>query len=201
MYIAYVDVETSGLNYDNDDIWQIGIVIEDQETGKAVDAANIKMQVKDESRITPELLDLLNVTKEQLTGYQSREQGFKEFIEFLTKYTDPTNRNDSLIFCGYNIAGFDMYFIRKLFWKEFKHLNLNINNYIDYHVIDVLQITQLFLLTGSVDGSNYLTNCKLKSMCKIMEIEFDDEKAHDAMYDVVKTRELFKVLSDKVSFN
>jgi DNA polymerase-3 subunit epsilon len=184
MKILFFDTETTGTNRYNDDLWQFAAIVE--EDGEVIDSINIKMQPRNIDRIPDYLYDMFGTTREEMLSYQSRSNGVKELLRFFAKHTDITKREGSLIPCGHNAAGFDMDFFKKLFLEEFKHWKITWEHLLDYHCIDTMIFAQICALTGV-----FPDNCdsmKLSAICEILGIDFDEDEAHDALYDVEKTR-------------
>jgi DNA polymerase III alpha subunit (gram-positive type) len=195
--LFYFDCETTGVHRVHDDIWQIAGMVEID--GKVIDAVNIKMKPRNIERMPAKLFDMFNTTKEEMMNYPSRESAFEKLLVFFSKHTDIETRKDSLIPVGHNAASFDMGFFKKFFDEEFKHKNVNWQFLLDYHCIDTMNLCALAALAGVFpDAADSL---RLSESCKMMGIPFDENEAHDALYDVKKTRTLFKKFSDIITID
>jgi DNA polymerase III alpha subunit (gram-positive type) len=195
--LFYFDTETTGTHLLNDDVWQIAGIVE--EDGKVVDAINLKMQPRKIDRIPEKLYEMFGTTREEMLSYQPREVAFEKLIAFFAKHTDINTRDDSLIPCGHNAAGFDMGFFKKLFEEEFKHKKQTWQHLLDYHCIDTMLFAQLCALSGVFPEA--ADSLKLNSVCEYLGIEFNEDEAHDALYDVKKTREALKKFMEMTTIN
>ena len=87
---------------------------------------------------------------------------------------------------GYNTS-FDIGFIKA--W--FKDNDAKFSDYFTYKDIDVFALVKHLRLFGLMIDCE---NDKLSTVCKYFGIEID---AHDAMNDIVATRELYKYIVDQ----
>tara|TARA_R110002020_G_scaffold148509_3_gene324356 strand:- start:1019 stop:1627 length:609 start_codon:yes stop_codon:yes gene_type:complete len=195
--LFFFDTETSGINPVNDDIWQIAGMVE--VNGKVIDAFDIKMRPRYIERIPEKLFKMFNTTKEEMMKYPSRESAFDKVLDFFSKHTDIESRDGSLIPVGHNAASFDMAFFKKFFNEEFKYKSMEWQHLLDYHCIDTMNLCALAALTGVFPEE--ADSLRLADSCEIMGIDFDEEEAHDALYDVKKTRSLFKAFQKIVTID
>lgn len=193
------DTETTGLDYTRDALWQVSCLIEDTETNMIVDKLDLKMQPKNPERIDEKLLDIFNIDSvDTMNGYMDRELAFRQFMDFIKKYSDGSiTRTNTLIPCGYNVM-FDMIFLQK-FFKEFEHLKYTFANYIDYHTIDIMQVVHLFAFAGALPEN--CTQLKLVKVAAAYGIPVSEERAHNAMYDVALTKKLKDILFKKLTID
>lgn len=192
--LFFFDTETTGTHPINDDMWQIAGMVEID--GKVVDAINIKMKPRNINRMTPFLYKMFGTTEQEMMGFMDREEAFDKLVMFFSKYTDTDKYADSLIPVGHNASGFDMGFFKKFFDEEFKHKKIDWRWLLDYHCLDTMVLAHLAALTGNFPES--ADSLKLSSLCEMAGIPFDEDEAHDALYDVKKTRQLWKVFMEHI---
>lgn len=108
------------------------------------------------------------------------------FLNLLDKHINKFDKNDKAYFLAYN-AKFDNDFIRKLFLDN---NNKFIGSYFYNPVIDVLQMTSYkFMLK-----KKFPENFKLITVAKFLQIKVDENKLHNAAYDIFITNEIYKKL-------
>lgn len=182
----FYDLETTGVKYWKHGIHQIsGIVVID---GIEKEEFDIKVQPYHKAIIEDEALKKGRVTREDLASYMPFDRGHKTLLKVLNKYVDRYNRADKFHLVGYNSAGFDDKFLRTFF-------ELNNDNYFGAWFwagsLDVMVLAAQMLQADRPKMDNF----KLGTVCKYMGIDFDEEAAHNASYDVRKTKELYEIIN------
>ena len=177
MKLCYIDCEAN-LKY----IWQLAAILEI--AGKEVTTFN--SVVKEINLGVPNSkLDKLSL--EAIEKYPLSKEVFGKFKAFLAKYIDPYNKLDKAFFVGFN-ARFDADFVRV--WFE-ANGDIHFGSWFWYPPIDIMQLAAIKLMKERSE----LPNFKLSTVCQHFGIEFDETTAHDALYDIQKTRELWQKLS------
>lgn len=188
----FFDYETCNLNLNSshNKPWQLGFLI----------AEGNKIKEKFEFYLA---WDEINVSKDAaaITGfskskYNKLKQDPLECLEIFDKYV----YNKEYIIVGHNILGFDVYvhnIHRKLcnLDSDFSYLDRLYDTHCLSRAIknkipsprDNMLSWQYKLLNFRVKG----VKTNLKEMCKVYEIDFDEKKLHDALYDVEKTQQVF----------
>lgn len=190
-YFSAADVETESLNLYSSRPWQVawinfdhkGNILEKQDRYIWWDDLNISEDAK-------------RITHFDYYKYKKLAEPAKEvWNDFSKTYLD---KNCGLVY--HNGIAFDSYQINnwtkelKIFtpWKD------NLTRFIDTHLI-----SKGIKLEMKVDKDNFLewqykinsirakVKTNLKTMCQENDIEFDESRAHEAMYDSLKTMELF----------
>lgn len=175
----FLDVETTGLNPAKHSIHQIAGIIEID--GIEVESFDIKLKPNPKAKIDDVALEISGVTLEQIRSYQSFEDGYKQFIQTISKHIDQYNKTDKFHLVGYNNRSFDDNFVRGL-------LKQNSNNFFGSYFwsdsIDVLVIASYHLEKRRPE----LPNFKLNTVAEFLGIEVEQNKLHDALYDIKLTK-------------
>lgn len=149
-----------------------------------------------------------NLEIQKLTNYSQRrmdEEGRdpKEIYQLFAKYLYDPN----YIVVGHNILGFDIYMLNQLansvgLKHDYSYLGRS---------IDTLNLAKAYRFKQKVERDNlYLwqrkmgsmfqrgMKCKLGDLAKEFDIPFEEEKCHDASYDIELNEKVFKELLYKV---
>lgn len=111
---------------------------------------------------------------------------YNNLLSFLDKVIDRYDKEDKSYFIAYN-SRFDEDFIRQLFLKND---NKFYGSYFYYPSIDVMQMAAFKLMRKNIRPENF----KLGTMCKHFNINVDETKLHNALYDIQRTKELYNKL-------
>jgi len=183
-----IDCETTGLDRKLNNIFQLSGIITDPDLN-ILEKFDFRFQPFSLEHIDPGSTEKTGMTLEKLEALEmTAPQAYVGFIEVLSRHCNKFNKADKLHFVAYN-AQFDADFIREFFSK-------NDDNYFGPWFwtppICVMQATAYF--AQRVRGA--FPNFKLGTICKCAGLGWDESAAHDALYDVEKTLELFKYLKD-----
>jgi len=184
--LMFFDLETTGINSEKNGIHQISgqIVIE----GEVKETFDFKVQPGADAEIDQAALDIAGVTKEQVMSYPPMKDVYSELVAMLAKYVDKFDKSDKLFLAGYNNVGFDNQFLRNFFLK-------NKDNYFGSwfwsNSIDVMVLASQYLIDRRVGMENF----KLLSVAKAFDIAIDDEKLHDATYDIYLTKSIYDIIN------
>ncbi len=183
----FFDTETTGTS-PNATIFQIAGYIEIN--GEVAETFNIKSAPFSDSEINIEALEVTGVTLEQIQNYQEPKKAYDELISIFDKYIDKYDKKDKFDIIGHNVK-FD---IEKLIIWAKKCGDNYIGSYLNWkRVFDTLAFTQCLKVAGILPETE---NNKLLTLCK--EFGLDLSHAHDAMYDIEATRDLFYILLEKI---
>lgn len=183
MKTIFFDCETTGVNPLKNDIIQIAGVIEDNE--KEIDNFNIRMQPFSWENIEQRALDVNKITIEQLKGFPEPNIAYNKLVSLFDKHIDKFNKEDKFIVCGYNVK-FDIDFLKEFF---IKNSNMYLFSYFG-PVKDPMYIINYLRTLNKVD----VKSSKLVDVCEYFNIKI--ENAHDAMADIVATKEIVKKLDN-----
>ncbi len=181
----FYDLETTGVKPHKHGVHQIaGIIVID---GTEKESFNIKMQPHPNAEITDQALKICGITKDDLENYQPMESAKKEFTKLISKYVNRYDKHDKFHLTGYNSRAFDDKFLRAFF--EYNN-DPYFGSYFWADSLDVLVLASYALR----NEREKLYNFQLGTVAKYIGIDFDENEAHDALYDVKKTLELYKLL-------
>ncbi|MGL5722340.1 MAG: single-stranded-DNA-specific exonuclease RecJ [Brevinema sp.] len=123
--IVFFDIETTGLDPENDEITEIAAVI----TKNGVELAHFQTLVKIKGVLTAEITKITNITQKMLdeTGIP-RDEALQNFLDFIGDRT----------LAGHNIVNFDLKFLKAQLRKGLKK---DINN----HAVDTLSLSSASL--------------------------------------------------------
>ena len=158
--------------------------VDDKLNMKPLDGINLKMCPAYGKMIDQRSLEINGYTIEELSKYQTQEEGFEKFLKFLNKYIDRFNKNDKCKLLGYNNLHFDQDFLRQWF---IDNGNKFYGAYFWSDSIDVLSEASRYL-------TNYrpaMLNFKLGTVAKALGIETKENELHDGLYDVKITYKIF----------
>ena len=190
--IMYVDVETGGLNATINPIIQLAGIVE--VNGAIKEKFNIKMMPEDMRFVEEDALKAIGLARDSIhpsNGYISQADGFKEFLKIIQRYTDVSVFVDKFYIAGYNIGSFDAQFLRKFFSDN----DGNFGYHFWYPPIDILYLSGF----ACIGQREKLGNFKLMTVAKSLGIKVDIEQAHDALYDVEITKQMYDILREEYS--
>lgn len=180
--LLFFDLETTGVKFWRNGIHQIGGIVDID--GQEVERFDIRLAPNPAATIEQEALDVAGVTLEQVQSYQPMEDGYRQLVGILSKYVNKFDKRDKMYLVGYNNAGFDNSFLRALFQQcGDKYFG----SWFYPNCMDVYVMVTPFLMGVRNDMENF----KLMTVAKTMGIEIDENKLHDATYDIELTRDIF----------
>src|ERR1035437_5725104 len=189
MKLAFFDLETTGVKHWKNGIHQISGVIEIDGEGK--EHFNFKVRPHPKAEIEKEALEVGKVTLEQITAYPEMSIVYKQLTTLLQKYVDRFSKKDKFFLVGYNNAGFDNNFFRAFFIQ-------NNDNYFGSYFwsssMDVMVLAAEFLK----HRRHLMADFKLKTVAKEVGLVIDESKLHDAVYDVMLTRDIYKLITEEL---
>ena len=183
MKLLYIDTETTGLDPDGCAIWQLAGIIEIAD--RIVEKFNIHMRPNPDQNINIGALEATNASFQNIVKGKSQFEGYNDFMHTLDCHINKYDTSDKFFMVGYNSHSFDSAFIRN-FMKM--HDNVYFGSYFWHPNIDVMLVAAY----AAMKDRTKLPNFKLGTICQSLGIDFDEKEAHDAMYDVEKTREIYK---------
>ena len=188
MKVAYIDVETTGLDAAAHGIVEVAVIIEIDGEVKATKVWPMnpsKNRLKKKAKVDLKALEINKKTIDEIRDYQASSEVFDEFIELLETYIRPEVYEDSFKIAGYN-SQFDMGFIQEWFNLN----NFKYNYYFDYKDIDVFALVKYLVYLGKIDTPNH----KLETLCRLFDIEHD---AHSSLSDIEATHKLSTLLVER----
>ncbi len=170
--LAFVDIETTGLDSDIHEIIELGVVFARIKDGElvVVDTLDIKIIPKNIEKADPIAL--------RVNGYDEADWLFALDIKDAIKIF--SEKSEGTVFLAHNLL-FDYSFIQKAF------KNNNIENKLHFQKIDTLSMA-----FGILQNQNDLGKLSLRYLCEKFEIE--NKKAHSAFADAYALYGVFKKL-------
>jgi len=132
------------------------------------------------TKLTKEALEINGHKKKKIKKYP--KDSLMKLTEFFDEYVNKFNKEDKLLIIGYNVK-FDLEMVHG--WAKREGYEF-MGAYLDWRVVDVLVLARTAHALGLM--SENPIDFKLGTICKIYGIK---EPTHDAMDDIVATRELF----------
>jgi DNA polymerase III alpha subunit (gram-positive type) len=186
---CFLDTETTGLDPIKDEVHQVACIITDVDNNP-VGGCNYKFRPSDEAlnQMSYEALDKCNLTVEQIRNRKtSSKVAYNTFCSMISEFTSINGKRSKMLFFAYN-SPFDEAFMRK--W-----MSQGDTSYGDVYYYPSLCVCREFAwITQNMRDK--MPSMSLSEVCKYLNIEFDESKAHDAMYDVKKTFELYKKVEE-----
>ena len=188
MKILFLDLETTGTSVYSDGIHQIsGIIIINGEIKEKFD---FKVRPHDGATISTEALAVAHVTLEEVMAYPPMSEVYYKIISILEKYVSKYDKTDKFHIAGYNIGPFDIPFFRRWF-------SLNGDKFFGSwfwpNCLDVM-----VLATPALAGQRHLMpNFKQGTVAQYLGIKIDENKLHDALYDVEVCKSIYDIVCNK----
>lgn len=170
--LAFVDIETTGLDVNRAEIIELGVVLAKLKDGELVITDQLDL------KITPTRLEDADPVALRVNGYNevdwmfavSLEEAIKQFIKI----------TEGAVFVAHNVT-FDYGFI------EYNLKKINLENKMHYHKLDTISIA-----FGILHNNDDIGKLSLKALCEKYGIE--NSHAHSAFSDAYATYEVFKKL-------
>lgn len=183
---AWIDVETGGLDAKTHALLQVAIIIEID--NEIVGTFESFIKPPDNLTIDADALAINGLTFREIDMFVPEAKAYKDMVTFLNKFVDRFDKEDKLIFSGYN-SRFDLDFIHELFKRN---NNKYFAAYFSFYDNDTFALVKLLVHLGRIKD---FENLQLGTMCAKFKIII--EHAHDAISDIKATRKLHKKLVKK----
>ena len=112
---------------------------------------------------------------------------YEKFIKLLEKYVNKFDKKDKFHLSGYNNASFDNEFLRNFFKRN------NDNYFGSWFFSDSLDV-MILASFKLMKERHLLEDFKLKTVAKHFGIAVDENRLHEAGYDVELTMQIFNKL-------
>ncbi len=170
--IAFVDIETTGLDRDNHEIIELAVVIAKMKDGELVVSDQLDLKIQ------PNHIETAEEQALRINGYNPADWLFAVSLEEAIR--EFAKKTDGAVFAAHNVT-FDYGFIEKAFKKT------NIENKMHYHKLDTIS-----LAFGILHTNDDIGKLSLRALCEKYGIE--NKKAHSAFADAYALYEVFKKL-------
>ncbi|MDB5254857.1 MAG: Exonuclease RNase and polymerase [Candidatus Nomurabacteria bacterium] len=170
--LAFIDVETTGLDNDKAEIIELGLVLAKLKDNELIVIDQLDL------KILPQHIETAEPAALRVNGYNEADWMFAVSLEDAMKsFADKT---DGAVFVAHNVT-FDYGFIERAFKST------GVENKMHYHKLDTIAIA--FAMLHDQDDINRFS---LKALTEYFGIE--NKKAHSAFADAYATYEVFKKL-------
>ena len=179
--VLHLDTETTGLNPQNNGIHQISGIIEID--GVEKQQFNFKVRPFPEDIIEEKALAVSGVSKEAILAYPEPSIVYQQLKEYFVSYVNPRNISDKFMLVGYNVR-FDDDFMRAWFKKLGDPY---CGSWVHWPALDAANLALVLLR----DERGKMPDFRLVTAAAKLGIEVDESLAHDALYDVKLSREIY----------
>lgn len=191
--LAFIDVETSGLDAFKNGIIQLALLVEIN--GDVTMEKEWKIRPITDDQISKEALKVHGYSHDDLISFPPAIEVKAEIMSYLDKYVNKFDKQDKFYFLGYN-AGFDCDFFRAWFTKLGDKY---FGSYFVHPPIDVMAVLAL----SDMDMWLTLPNRKLDTVYKhycpnLYNYRNFANAAHDALVDIWATRDLWKIATGEL---
>ena len=187
MKLLYFDLETTGVKYWKHGIHQFSGIIEID--GEIKETFNFKIKPNPKALIEAEALAVRGVTEEQIKTYPEMTVVHKQLTTMLSKYVDKYAKQDKFFLVGYNSAYFDENFLRAFFEQNG---DAYFGSWFWAGSLDVMVLA----LEALKHKRHLMKDFKLMTVAREFGITIDESKLHDAVYDVMLTREVYLAITE-----
>lgn len=188
--IIYLDTETTGRNPVRNSIHEMSGIIEID--GEVVNEFSFCCRPA-KPYVEPDAVSVSNKTVEQIKKYPSSRTKFFELVDILKSVVPMGGLKERLFVCGYNVAGFDIPFIKEWF---IDHTNNSEQYSLYFHSapLDVFTLAAEDLLKKGV----VLTSYSLVNVAKAYGLNIEKERLHQSKFDCELSRDLYKLITNKI---
>jgi DNA polymerase-3 subunit epsilon len=191
--ILFYDLETTGVKPWRNGIHQIAGIVDID--GEVKEEFNLLVKPHPDADLNPEALAMAAHLKidglspeEVLTTLPDMASVHKHLTDnILGKYVSRYDKQDKMFLCGYNNSQFDNQFFR--FWFE-QNGDPYFNAWFWINTLDVMTLSTQFFLKERAQMPDF----KLVTVARRIGMAVDEEKLHDALYDIHLTRDLYYLL-------
>jgi DNA polymerase-3 subunit epsilon len=183
--LLYLDVETTGLDPEKDEIRQVACKAFVGE--KEDKMLNVKVKYNKKCSF---------LTKKQQEEHNeaalTNKTAFEKFLKYLRKHVNPYDPNDKFTLVAYN-APHDDSFLRQ--WFEDKG-NKFYGSFFYNGPMCVMQKAIYYLTISGM--RNQVQSMKMEDICRYFGVPFDKNKLHEAGYDVLTMIKLDKAINHEM---
>ena len=187
----WLDFETTGVpdinrgvHIENIGLTQLAFVIEDED-GKVLEMGDYNICPFEGCDVQRKALEITGKNYDEIFTYEDEATVLKHFLAVVEKHINKMSYEENFTIGAYN-GNFDIQFLDA--WM--KRHNKKFFSYFNYHMVDPLALLRILRF----EKENNLESQKLSVVYKeVFGKEFD---AHDAVADILATRELYYFLTE-----
>jgi len=183
---VFYDLGTTGTAVWKHSIHQIAGIIEIND--EVVDKFNIFSRPHPKALIDEGALRACRKTQEELLSYSDMNIAHKEFKAILGKYIDPFDTKQKAWMVGFNNRYFDDVFLRAWFKQNGDEF---IGSWFWTDTLDTLVLASQYLIQRRAGMHSF----KQHRVARELGIEVDEDRLHDASYDVELTRKIYRIVT------
>lgn len=190
MKLLFFDLETTGTYPGKHGIHQMsGMIVIDGEIKEKFD---FKVRPNPQAEILDEALEVAGVTRDQILAYPPMGEVYHQFVDgILAKYVDRYNKTDKFFLVGYNNASFDNRFLRGFFLQNGDKY---FGSWFWANCMDVMVLATPYLAAKRAEMKDF----KQGTVAKALGIPVEDEKLHDALYDIEICKAIFDIVTPNI---
>ena len=190
MKLLFFDLETTGTYPGKHGIHQMsGMIVIDGEIKETFD---YKVRPNPKAEILDEALEVAGVTRDQILAYPPMGEVYHQFVDgILAKYVDRYNKTDKFFLVGYNNASFDNQFLRGFFLQNGDKY---FGSWFWANCMDVMVLATPYLAAKRAEMKDF----KQGTVAKALGIPVEDEKLHDALYDIEICKAIFDIVTPNI---
>jgi len=186
--ILWIDTETTGIDSTKHGLTQLSCIVDEE--GEIIDEFDVLIRPFKGCKVAKSALEKQNITKDDLINNPDRKtysEAFELFIDFMSKYIDRYDKNQKFVLAGKNVK-FDIQFLREFFLKN------DDSFFGSWFVYPSIDLDTLIAESVAFDDLT-LFNYKLETICEAFDVKI--RKAHDSLYDIRATREVYWEIKSK----
>lgn len=158
--------------------------------GEVVSSFVANLRPHPKAKIDPQALFVTKKTEEEIMQYEDWKSVYSKFHKWLSQYVNRYDTKDKIFLVGYNNAAFDNQFLRK--WFELCEDKF-FGSFFWGNGLDVMVQATEYLAERRVRMPNF----KLNTVAQTVGIEVNQDELHDALYDVLLTRQIYNIVTGK----
>lgn len=184
----FYDVETTGANPNKHSLHQVAGLIEVGE--QVVGGFNIYSRPHPKAAIEPEALKVCKVTEGEIMAYPAMKDAKTQFCRTIAKYINKYDKSSKAYLVGFNNRDFDDKFLRmwftlcddpyfgSWFWPDSR---------------DTMVLASEYLESRRPSMPDF----QLHTVAQTLGLEVNESKLHDASYDVLLTRQIYRIVTGR----
>ena len=170
--IAFIDIETTGLDFLKHEIIEIGCVLARQ------DGKNLEIQSEHEWKVKPQKIESADPEALQINGYDPSQWVFA--ADLGTALAELSDITAGAWFAAHN-STFDFAFLQKGFAEN------GVENKMDYHKLDTITYA-----IAKLENKPEISRYSLRALCDYFGVE--NVRAHTALSDARATAAVYQKL-------